>query len=65
MSPCGTVGVFERVNPITSREEFLSVADDIYEVITQWFIGKYVLADIGTKFFMNWKIKTYNNNNTN
>lgn len=62
VSPCGTVGVFERVNPITSREEFLSVADDIYEVITQWFIGKYVLADIGTKFFMNWGIRTYNSN---
>lgn len=59
VSPCGTVGVFERVNPITSREEFLSVADDIYDVINDWFIGKYVLADIGTKFFMNWGIRTY------
>lgn len=59
VSPCGTVGVFERVNPITSREEFLSVADDIYDVINEWFIGKYVLADIGTKFFMNWGIRTY------
>ena len=59
VSPCGTVGVFEKVNPITSREEFLSVADDIYEVINSWFIGKYILADIGTKFFMNWGIRTY------
>lgn len=59
VSPCGTVGVFERVNPIESREEFLSVASDIYEVITEWFIGKYIMADIGTKFFMNWGIRTY------
>lgn len=60
VSPCGTVGVFEKVNPIESREEFLSVADDIFDVINEWFIGKYIMADIGTKFFMNWGIRTYN-----
>lgn len=60
VSPCGTVGVFERVNPITSREEFMSVADDIYDAITNLFIGKYIMADIGTKFFMNWGIRSYN-----
>ena len=59
VSPCGTVGVFERVNPITSREEFLSAADDIFDVINEWFIGKYIMADIGTKYFMNWGIRTY------
>ena len=57
VSPCGTVGVFERVNPITSREEFLSVAEDIFEVINEWFIGEYVVADFGSKFFMNWGIR--------
>lgn len=57
VTPCGTLGVFERVNPITSREEFLSVASDIYEVINEWFIGEYILEDIGTKFFMNWGIR--------
>ena len=59
VSPCGTVDVCERVQPITSREEFLSAADDIYDVINDWFIGKYIMADIGTKFFMNWGIRTY------
>lgn len=59
VSPCGTVGVFERVQPIKSREEFLSAADDIFDVINEWFIGKYIMADIGTKFFMNWGIRTY------
>ena len=57
ITSCGTLGVFERVNPITSREEFLSVASDIFEVINEWFVGEYVLADIGTKFFMNWGIR--------
>lgn len=58
ITPCGTLGVFERVNPITSREEFLSVAEDIFTVINDWFIGEYVLEDIGTRFFMNWGIRS-------
>lgn len=53
ISPCGTVGIFERVNPITSREEYLSIADDVFELLTEWVIGEYVVADCGTKFFMN------------
>ena len=57
VTPCGTLGVFERVEPITHREEFLSVASDIFEVINNWFIGEYVLEDFGTKFFMNWAIR--------
>lgn len=57
VTPCGTLGVFERVNPITSREEFCSVASDIYNVISYWIIGEYVLEDIGTKFFMNWGVR--------
>ena len=57
ISPCGTVAISERVNPVQSREEFISVADDIFEVITEFLIGKYVLADIGEKFFMNWGVR--------
>ena len=57
VSPCGTVAVIERVIPITSREEFHSVAEDVYLAINNWFIGKYIMADIGTKFFMNWGIR--------
>lgn len=53
ISPCGTVAIVERVNPITSREEYISVADDVFELITEWLVGEYVLADIGTQFFMN------------
>lgn len=57
VDPSGTVGLFERVNPITSREEFMSVADDIYKLILDTFIGKYVMADIGTQFFMNYGVR--------
>lgn len=53
VAPSGVVAITERVNPITSREEYISVADDVFELITEWLIGEYVLADIGTQFFMN------------
>lgn len=57
VTPCGTVGLFERGQPITSREEFMSIASDVYELIARWFTGEYVLEDIGSKFFMNWSIR--------
>lgn len=57
VTPCGTLGVFERVIPITSREEYLSIASDIYTMLNEWFIGEYVLEDIGTEFFMNTGIR--------
>lgn len=57
VSPCGTVAVVERVDPIMSREEFISIADDVFALITKIFIGKYVLEDIGAWFFMNWGIR--------
>ena len=53
VSPCGTIAITERVKPITSREEYLSVAEDIFELINEWLIGEYALADFGSKFFMN------------
>ena len=57
ISPCGTVALCERVNPITSREEFISIADDAFELLTEWIIGKYVVADCGSNFFMNFGIR--------
>ena len=57
ISPCGTVALVERLIPITSREEFLSVADDVFELITEWLVGEYVLADIGALYFMNFSIR--------
>lgn len=57
VSPCGTVGVFERVDRITSRYEFVSIAEDIFDMISNKLVGKYVLEDIGTKFMYNWGIR--------
>ena len=57
MSPCGTVGQFERINPISSLEEFLSVADDIYTIIVNHFVGRYVLDDFGTNYYQNWGVR--------
>lgn len=57
VSPCGTVATVERVQPITSRKEFESIAGDIFELLNQKIIGKYILEDIGTKFFMNYGLR--------
>ena len=57
VSPCNTVALVERVDPIMSREEFLSVADDVFDVLTKIFIGKYILEDVGAQYFMNWAIR--------
>lgn len=56
VSPCGTVGLFERVVPITSREEFINLSDSIFDLINN-IIGKYVLEDIGEKYYMNYGLR--------
>lgn len=58
VSPSGTIGLFERVNPITYKEEFKSIAEDVFELLTKFIIGKYILADIGTDFYMNWGLRS-------
>lgn len=55
--PMGAIACVERVTPITNREEFMSVAKDVYQAINSWFVGEYVLADFGSKFFMNWGVR--------
>lgn len=57
VSPCGTVGLFERVVPITNREQFAQIAGDVFDIIVNRFVGKYILADFGTKFFLNWGVR--------
>ena len=57
VTPDGVLGFFERVKPINSREEFVSVADDILVLLTDFIIGEYVLDDIGTNNFMNYGIR--------
>ena len=56
-SPCGTVGFCERVLPVKNRAEFKEIADDVFEILINKILGKYVVEDVGTKFFMNWGIR--------
>ena len=53
VSPCGTVGLFERVVPITTVEEYISIAEDVFKLIITQIVGRYVLDDIGTDYFQN------------
>lgn len=55
--PTGLIGLFERVEPFQSRDEFMSVAGDIFDFINTKIIGKYVVDDIGTASFMNYGIR--------
>lgn len=54
VSPSGSILSCEKVIPITSEEEFASIANDVFDIISQKFIGKYAINDFGSDFFMNW-----------
>lgn len=53
VTPCGTLGVFERVNPVTSIKEYVSMAADIFRLLNDFVIGDYIIDDIGTKYYQN------------
>lgn len=57
ISPCGTVAISERVVNFTSIEDFASVSDLIFDITYFTILGKYIMEDIGTKYFMNWGIR--------
>lgn len=57
IDPTGTIACSERVRPITNREEFEAVASDVYEMLTTYIIGKYIMADIGSHYFLNYGIR--------
>ena len=57
VDPTGVLAFVERVNPITSLEEFLSVADDIFNMMVTKIIGKYVVDDLGTDKYMNYGLR--------
>ena len=52
-TPCGTIASFEKVDRITTFEEFYTIADDYYYIIVNVILGKYVMDDIGIDYFMN------------
>ena len=53
----GVLAFSERLNPITNREEFLSIAEDVFELLTEFIVGEYVIDDMGSKYFMNYGIR--------
>ena len=57
VTDCGTVGFAERVLPVTSVKEFKLIAGDVFDIIMNKIIGKYIMEDIGTEFYMNWGIR--------
>lgn len=61
VDPTGVIACVERVNPISSLEEFASIADDVFNMMITKIIGKYVVDDLGTEKFMNYGIR-YNSN---
>ena len=61
VDPTGVIACVERVNPISSLEEFLSVSDDVFSMMITKIIGKYVVDDLGTEKYLNYGIR-YNSN---
>ena len=57
VDPTGVIAFVERVNPISSLEEFISIADDIFNLMITKIIGKYVVDDLGSKTYMNFGIR--------
>lgn len=57
VTPCGTVGLVERIQPIRTREQFMANGEEIFDLLYFNIIGKYALDDIGTDAFMNYGIR--------
>lgn len=56
-SQSGAVGLFERVETINNIYQYLDVADDHFKLLNDKIIGRYVMADVGSKFWMNLGIR--------
>ena len=61
VDPTGVIACIERVNPISSLEEFMSISDDVFNMMITKIIGKYVVDDLGSDKFLNYGIR-YNSN---
>lgn len=57
VTPCGTIGLFERVDPITSISEFVSISEDVFDLLNKYIDGRYILDDIGSNYFLNYGIR--------
>ena len=57
VSPSGAIGLFERVIPIKHQEEFASIAEDVFDILTKHILGRYILQDIGSDYYMNYGLR--------
>lgn len=57
LSEFGEVGLFERVLPITSINQFISIAGDVFDLLNIYIDGKYILEDVGSDYFLNYGIR--------
>lgn len=57
VSECGTVGLFERVEPITNVNDFLSNVDIIFNILFTLSRSGYIFKDVGNNSFMNYGIR--------
>ena len=57
VSEFGEAATFERVEPITTKEQFMSIASDVFDLLNMCISGKYVLEDIGSDYFLNYGIR--------
>ena len=64
VDPSGVLAFVERVNPISSIEEFISIADDVFNMMVTKIIGKYVVDDLGTDTYMNFGVRQNSNGYT-
>lgn len=64
VDPSGVIAFVERVNPISSLEEFFSVKDDAFNMMITKIIGKYVVDDLGSETYMNFGVRQDSNGHT-
>lgn len=57
VSPYGVLAFSERVDPILNLTSFLLVASNIFDIIVFKILGKFIMDDIGSNYFMNWGIR--------
>jgi hypothetical protein len=57
VDPTGSVAFVEKVNPVSSLEEFMSISDDVFDLLISKIIGRYVVDDLGSDSYMNFGIR--------
>lgn len=57
-SYCGTIGFVERVLPVKNKEEFRQIAPDVFDILVNNVLGRFVVEDIGTRYFMNYGVRS-------